>query len=844
MKRQALFSCAMFVFLCLTGTAVWGVDLGDGAVFRLPPIDNDDLLTEDSLTAGPGVAPRFALPVEVKIDPFTYGSWTTLNDGSMHWRLVVSSPEAKSLNFGFTRYMMPLGGELRIHSLDKEQAIRPFTAADNKPHGQLWTPLLPTAEAVLELRVSAEGYRSLELELTHIGHGYRTFGDVQESGSCNVDVICPEGDDWRDEIRSVAVISTGGSTFCTGFMVNNTAQDLRPLFMTADHCGIAGSAPSLVVFWNYENSTCRVPGSGASGGGGDGSLAQFQTGSTLLATSSPSDFTLVVLDDAPDEVWNVHWAGWDRSGNDFPSSVGIHHPSTDEKRISIDNDPTSTTSYLGSSVPGDGTHIRVLDWDLGTTEGGSSGSPLFNPAHRAIGQLHGGNAACGNDTEDWYGHIAVSWEGGGTAGNRLRDHLDPAGTGTMFIDGRDASAIGVAPKQVDVCAPDDALFALTVAQIGGSSSSVTLSATGQPAGTTTAFSANPVVPPATSTLTISNTGAAAAGSYAIDINGTSSGGTEMDSATLRVFSGVPLAPGLTAPVNGALNQPARPTLSWTPPAGGSDYTVEIALDAAFTNVVVSQTVGETTFLPAADLATNTLHYWRVLAANICGAGGTSSVRTFTTQAAPGDCSTGTTAVVAFADDMEGGAPGWVHGGSGDTWHLSATRTHGGSNSYLAIGVSSVSDQLLDSPAISLPATGSALSLQFWNYQEIEDSFSGCFDSGVLEISTDGATWTRLEAELQTDPYDGAVGGGSSNPLAGSNGWCADPQDWFRSVVDLSAWAGQTVRFRFRLGTDSSVSREGWYIDDVVVQSCEVGASEIFSDGFESGGTSMWSTVSP
>ncbi len=843
MRRFAWLVVTAGCLFLLTPPAA-AVDLDQAPVFRLPPIDNDELLNEDALAAGPGVPVRFALPVAVKIDPFGYGSWETLADGSMQWRLVVSSPGAKNLNFGFTRYRMPAGGELRIYSLDKEQSIRPFTAADNKAHGQLWTPILPTDEAVLEVNLPADGYRSLELDLSQIGHGYRTFGEAFESGSCNVDVVCPEGDGWRDEIRSVAVIGTGGSTFCTGFMVNNTANDLRPLFMTANHCSIAGSAPSLVVYWNFENSICRPPGSAASGGPGDGSLAQFQTGSTLLANSSPSDFTIVELDSAPNDAWNVRWAGWDRTGNVSPSAVAIHHPSTDEKRISFENQPTSTTSYLGTATPGDGTHVRITDWDLGTTEPGSSGSPLFNSDHRIIGQLHGGFAACGNDSSDWYGQVAVSWEGGGTPATRLRDHLDPGGSGVMFLDGRDATAIAVAPKLLDVCAPADAVFNLTVAQIGGSSSAVTLSATGQPAGTTTAFSANPVTPPGTSTMTISNTGAAAAGSYTIDVSGTSTGGTEMDSATLRIFAGVPPAPSLTLPVNGALNQPIRPTLTWGAQPEAADYTVEIALDAAFTNIVASATVTEATFTPGTDLATNTLHYWRVSSSNTCGAGGTSPSRSFTTQVAPGECSVGTTAVVVFSDDLESGAAGWTHSGTGDTWSLSAARTHSGTNAYLGVDVATVSDQRLVTPAIALPVVGSALSLKFWNYQSVESSSSGCWDAGVLEISTDGAVWTRIESELQTDPYDGAVSGSTSNPLGGSNGWCGDPQNWMESVVDLSAWAGQTVQFRFRLGSDSSVSREGWYIDDVVVQNCEGGPGEIFSDGFESGDTSAWSAQTP
>jgi hypothetical protein len=337
---------------------------------------------------------------------------------------------------------MPSGGRLWIYSADLTHVLPPFDAGDNSTHGELWTPIVPADEIVLEVTLPTAARKALVLELESINVGYRGFGASLLSGACNVDVICPEGDAWRAEIASVAAISTGGSLFCTGFMVNNTALDRRPYFMTARHCGIgAANAASLVVYWNYEASTCAGPR--------DGSLDQFQTGSFFRASYSPSDFTLVELDEDPDPSWGVTFAGWDRSGSDATSAVAVHHPDSDEKAISFEYQPTSTTSYLGSSSPGDGTHVRVADWDLGTTEPGSSGSPLFDAQHRVIGQLHGGFAACGNNSSDWYGKLSVSWGGGGTAATRLSDWLDPAGTGAVALD-----ILGGAPCDRDeVCEP-------------------------------------------------------------------------------------------------------------------------------------------------------------------------------------------------------------------------------------------------------------------------------------------------------------------------------------------------------------------------------------------------------
>jgi hypothetical protein len=354
----------------------------------------------------------------------------------------ILSPGAVSLNLGFARYVMPAGGRLFIYTPDLEHVIGPFTEKDNEAHGQLWTPIIPGDELIVELSLPYAKLPDMAIDLGAVNHGYIAFSasDKALSGACNVDVVCPEGDDWRDEIRSVGVYTLNGWWTCTGVLVNNTARDGKPYFLTADHCGVnSGNDASMVVYWNYENSYCRPPGSAASGGPGDGSRSQFQSGAVFRADYRNSDMTLVELDDAPDPAFNLFWAGWDRSPDDAAWAVAIHHPGTKEKRISFENDPTVTTSAFGSASPGNGTHIRVIDWDLGTTEGGSSGSPLFNQNRHVIGQLHGGGAACNNDLSDWYGRFSRSWTGNGTPDSRLSDWLDPLNTGAMVLDGRHAA---------------------------------------------------------------------------------------------------------------------------------------------------------------------------------------------------------------------------------------------------------------------------------------------------------------------------------------------------------------------------------------------------------------------
>ncbi len=426
-------------------------------LLQLPRLDIAQLTNEDQLRAVAGEAPRFAVPTDVRITPDTDGTWENLGDDMWVWRLTIRSPEALSINFGFTDYHLPKGATLDLYGADGLRQIRGFTGLDNMDHGQLWTPPIMGDTVTMQLVIPGAQLDAYRLVLGSVNSGYRGFGSgiVARSGSCNLDVICgaadgfPANDLWRDEMSATAVISTGGTTFCTGFMVNNTSQDKTPFFMTANHCGInAGNAASLVTFWNYENSTCRAPGSAASGGIGDGSLAQFITGSTHLAGFATSDFTLVQLSSAPPQAWEISFAGWDSRDQNPAAAVGIHHPSTDEKRISYENNPLlQTVGFVDTPTVVSGDHMHIADWDVGTTEGGSSGSSLFDAAtHRIIGQLHGGGAACGNNLFDSYGAFHISYDrAGATAANSLKPWLDPTATGALFIDTLPGAGFSVTP---------------------------------------------------------------------------------------------------------------------------------------------------------------------------------------------------------------------------------------------------------------------------------------------------------------------------------------------------------------------------------------------------------------
>ena len=605
---------------------------------RMPAQDNATLLEAELARRGPGVAPRYATNISVELSPTSSGTWESTPEGKV-WRLRIHSAAAHSLNLGFTEYFMPKGGQLMLYTPDYKEVRGPFTPADNEEHEQLWTPLLMGDEIVIEVKLPDAVADQLRLKLSYVNHAFEDFSALI-SGSCNLDVICGSADGWgivephRDIIQSVAVISTGGGTFCTGFLVNNVENDCRPFFMTAYHCGInASNAPSLVTYWNYQNSTCRQPFSPESGGAGDGVLNDFNTGSIFRARRSASDFVLVELDDPISPTANAYLAGWDASAAPISNSIAVHHPRTDEKRISFENDASTFTTYGGTNPTSNFTHVRVIDWDVGTTEPGSSGSPLFDQDERVVGQLHGGGAACGNNLSDWYGAFAVSWDAGGSSSSRLRDWLDPNDTGTLTIDGRWASDCGFSisadPVDQEVCQPDDAFYEIEVSS--GFSGNVTLSADNLPPGASAFFSPANVPPGGTSSLSIQTSGADP-GEYTFTVEGVNGGEVSEITLGITILPDPSIAPSLIEPANNSIDIFPNPLLEWDgDDSGATNYEVQIATDINFNNTVESGMTSATTYQPVNANLGATRYYWRVRAMNDCGTSFFSDEFTFLTD---------------------------------------------------------------------------------------------------------------------------------------------------------------------------------------------------------------------
>lgn len=419
--------------------------LADVPQLTVAPTDVAKELAEDA-RVNRGKLLRVASEVRLEVTPATHGAWEAVPGGRL-WRLRVHSAGATDLNLGFERFLLYDGATLHLIAEDEDYFQGAFTERDNKAHRQLWTPIVPGERLVIELFVP-EGAREPEVALTQVNRGYRhmfrrkTLLGIAKAGACENDVICPVGDAWRDEIRSVAVYTLNGIWTCTGTLVNNAQGDRKNYFLTANHCDITtGNDQTMVVYWNFQSPVCGLQGGG--------SLAQNQSGAILRASNFDVDMALVELEDVPDPSFRVYYSGWDRSGTAPVGTVGIHHPNTDEKSISFSSNLLFTVDNCIDFVATPNTHWEV-SWYDGVTEPGSSGSGIWNPAnHRLVGFLSGGDSSCALPAaSDCYGKFSVAWNLGATAAARLRDWLDATNSNVLGVNGLDS----VSPPKASVSA--------------------------------------------------------------------------------------------------------------------------------------------------------------------------------------------------------------------------------------------------------------------------------------------------------------------------------------------------------------------------------------------------------
>lgn len=456
MKIVTFLFCCMFVFsinshaqLSQGGTPRSFTIAGLHSVVPALNVEKPDLaevLAQDKVNDVLNKAYRVGVVQKAMINPENSGVWDFLPDGSAIWRVKIVSEEALAQCLYFSDYQLLPSMELFVYSADKSFLIGAFTEVNNHESGLMATQDIPGKELIVELNIPDRN-ADFGFEINGIGYFYRgVFSNLtKSSGACEVNVACPEGDNWINQSQSVAKIQAlvnGNIYSCTGSLINNTAQDCTPYFLMADHCSSDGSIEATaaelnqwVFEFNYQAATC------------DGTTATSQslTGCTYNAsdsfaeTLSGPDFFLCKLNNEVPASYNPYFNGWSFiDPNVGISGVGIHHPNGDIKKIS---------TYL-SLLAVDTDNLGIV-WSStanghGVMEQGSSGAPLYDNNKRVIGTFSYGNSSCVDSlAEDYFGKFSREWLYNTAPDKQLKHWLDSAGLSSGTLDGRGVCTTGL-----------------------------------------------------------------------------------------------------------------------------------------------------------------------------------------------------------------------------------------------------------------------------------------------------------------------------------------------------------------------------------------------------------------
>ncbi len=357
-----------------------------------------------------------------------------LKGDSLYYQLLIHSEGAFSLNAIFENVVIPPGATLRVFGKNDNFS---YTSQDIY-YNILATPLVEGDSICVEYVEPCDADIKGTWVIKQVSHDYKNI--TQKSGylkstsaECNVDVNCEVGNNWKVEKRAVCKMIIQGTTVCTGTLMNNTSKDNTPYVLTANHC-VASETKAIrsVFYFDYENEVC--------GDMSSEKKAKTLSGATLVATSPNAkiDFSLLKLNTTPPKSYNPYYAGWSISEDIEKGVVCIHHPKGDVKKISIDESKPVSASFkaTGTNYLNDA-HWNVQSWEVGTTEGGSSGSPLFNSSHAVIGTLSGGQASCASPVNDFFSKFSKAWNYHEVSNARLNDWLDPLNLGVKSCPGYD-----------------------------------------------------------------------------------------------------------------------------------------------------------------------------------------------------------------------------------------------------------------------------------------------------------------------------------------------------------------------------------------------------------------------
>lgn len=262
-----------------------------------------------------------------------------------------------------------------------------------------------------------------------------------QAASCEINASCNAK---TDTIKHSVCRMLTGNEVGTGTLINNANEDMAPYVLTSAHPLIKyvqDKKPVNVIFgWEINDCGSHVrPTESAE------NMETIRLDS-LLCYYPKYDLALFSLKKVPSEARNPYWSGWDITGdiNPYDEFICVHHPGGDVKKVSVatnvnigDYNATGCRAPDGDIPFARNIHYKVSKWLSGTTEGGSSGSALWNPDRKIIGALSGGSGSCSHMGDDYFWSLALAWDAKYLKYASLHEILDPDNKGIKVMTGRD-----------------------------------------------------------------------------------------------------------------------------------------------------------------------------------------------------------------------------------------------------------------------------------------------------------------------------------------------------------------------------------------------------------------------
>lgn len=379
-----------------------------------------------------------------KFHPFLRpdNSGVTFVSGNMQvWRVGIRSKDAFSLNLLFSKFRLPPGAKLFVYNSNQSEILGSYTEKNNTDLKMLPVQPIGGDELIVEYQEPVDAIFRGEIEIGEVNHDF--FGilratEPRDPGQdCHPNLIC-----YPEDIQpgsGVVGLIINGMSYCTGVLVNNTAEDGTPYLLTATHClnnnyyfdkdqrpphpidsrwqkygqqdnwhynDVAGS---IVAFFNYNSPLCDINIRGP--------LQMTMASADSVLISERHDISLLKLKPYSEESaipaeYQPYYLGWNAGTSVDGPFHGLHHPNGGIKKVAIEEDRLRTGSFtLPNNYQAEPNSFwEVVAWNTGSTEGGSSGSPLLDREKRVLGTLTGGASMCSSPRgPDSYASLSRFW---------------------------------------------------------------------------------------------------------------------------------------------------------------------------------------------------------------------------------------------------------------------------------------------------------------------------------------------------------------------------------------------------------------------------------------------------